>query len=88
MLSEAELIRWAREAGANGQARAIRRAAGLRLVDVVAIGGGSAASVSRWERGLEQPRRRLAVGWAWALLVMAASGPRAAPGPGSCPPAA
>lgn len=53
--SEVTQLFRAADAVRSGQARALRRAAGLSQADVAAAVGGSPAAICRWENGSRQP---------------------------------
>lgn len=60
-------LTWIRELARTGRARTIREAARISGPEMAASVGVSAASLSRWERGLRTPRPDSAVRWAEAL---------------------
>lgn len=51
----------------SGEARAIRRAAGLSMHDVAVVCGVVASTVARWESGDHLPRSRAALKYARVL---------------------
>lgn len=53
----------ARRAALDGSARAIRLSAGLSETEVGGAAGVAGPTISRWERGLRQPRGLAAVRW-------------------------
>lgn len=66
-LSEIMLLVEAHKKARSGDAKKIRRRAGLTMAHVAAVVGVSESTVSRWEGGSRKPRGEHALRWA-ALL--------------------
>lgn len=67
---EIRLISSVRRKGRLGIARGIRREAAISLHELAAMMGSTAASLSRYERGLVTPRAAVALRWARVLQIM------------------
>lgn len=57
----------ARTLATSGEGRRIRQASQLSLTEVADAIGVTPATLARWERGLNRPRRAAALRWAAAL---------------------
>jgi transcriptional regulator with XRE-family HTH domain len=64
-------IAWVRQLGRNGDARAIRKAAGISVSELAREIDASSGALSLWERGLRHPRPAAAMRWADALEELA-----------------
>jgi DNA-binding transcriptional regulator YiaG len=68
--TQLETLVWLRRAIASGEARRLRIRSGVSQGAIAKTVGVTAASVSRWERGLRRPRGEVAELYVRALIVL------------------